>query len=157
LHSRVVAISDGNRIEIGPFTPSETVRTTRGERNDFEFVSGGEEPVSDAFGSGQRHRIVGRGPDLEKTVEIGFLDEWPQVGVMQTSYANTGTQDVIIEAWGQNVYSIAARPADGEPAFWSYQSGSYEKRPDWVLPVPRGFRQENYLGMNASDYGGGTP
>ena len=44
-----------------------------------------------------------------------------------------------------------------EPAFWSYQSGSYEKRPDWVLPVPQGFRQENYLGMNASDYGGGTP
>jgi alpha-galactosidase len=43
------------------------------------------------------------------------------------------------------------------PAFWSYQSGSYEKRPNWVLPLRAGFKQENYLGMNASDYGGGTP
>jgi alpha-galactosidase len=26
-----------------------------------------------------------------------------------------------------------------------------------VLPLKKGFRQENYLGMNATDYGGGTP
>ena len=30
-------------------------------------------------------------------------------------------------------------------------------RPDWVLPLKAGFQQENFLGMNASDYGGGTP
>ena len=30
-------------------------------------------------------------------------------------------------------------------------------RPDWVLPLKPGFKQENFLGMNASDYGGGTP
>src|SRR4029077_2190772 len=39
----------------------------------------------------------------------------------------------------------------------SYQSGSYEKRPNWVVPLKAGFHQENFLGMNASDYGGGTP
>ncbi len=43
------------------------------------------------------------------------------------------------------------------PAFWSYQSGSYEKRPNWIVPLKPGFHQQNYLGMNASDYGGGTP
>ncbi len=37
------------------------------------------------------------------------------------------------------------------------QSGSYEKRPDWIVPLHANFRQENYQGMNASDYGGGTP
>ena len=41
--------------------------------------------------------------------------------------------------------------------FWSFQSGSYERRPDWIVPLHAGFSQENYLGMNASDYGGGTP
>ena len=44
-----------------------------------------------------------------------------------------------------------------EPAFWSYQSASYEARPDWVLPLGAGYRRDNYLGMNDSDYGGGTP
>jgi len=32
-----------------------------------------------------------------------------------------------------------------------------EKRPDWIVPLKAGFKQENYLGMNATDYGGGTP
>jgi alpha-galactosidase len=41
--------------------------------------------------------------------------------------------------------------------FWSYQSGSYENRPDWVLPLKPGLSQANFLGMNATDYGGGTP
>jgi hypothetical protein len=27
----------------------------------------------------------------------------------------------------------------------------------WVVPLKPGFRQENFLGMNATDYGGGTP
>ena len=44
-----------------------------------------------------------------------------------------------------------------EPAFWSYQSGSYRNRPDWVMPLKVDFKQENFLGMNATDYGGGTP
>jgi alpha-galactosidase len=43
------------------------------------------------------------------------------------------------------------------PAFRSYQDGSYEKRPNWIVPLHTKFQQENYLGMNASDYGGGTP
>ena len=51
---------------------------------------------------------------------------------------------------------VDAAGAD-EPAFWSYQSGSYRNRPDWVLPLKVGFKQENFLGMNATDYGGGTP
>jgi alpha-galactosidase len=52
---------------------------------------------------------------------------------------------------------IASRPAPGRPPFWSYQSGSYPSRPDWLRPLRVGFRQDNFLGMNASDYGGGTP
>ena len=157
MHGRVIAVFDGNRVELGPFSASETVQTAAGERQDFEFVNQTEEPFSDAIGSGRRHRLVGRGPDLEKTLDLLFYDEWPQVAVVQATYSKWGTKDVALRAWGQSLYKIAALPGDREPAFWSYQSGSYEKRPDWVLPVPQGFRQENFLGMNASDYGGGTP
>ena len=157
LYSRVVAVRDGSRIEIGPFSASETVFATGGDRLDFAFAEHSEEPYSDEIGAGRRHRLVGRAKDLQKTLEIVFYDDWPDVAVFRAVYENIGQGNIAIETWTQNRYAIAA-PADrGEPAFWSYQSGSYERRPDWVLPVPDGFRQENFLGMNATDYGGGTP
>ena len=62
-----------------------------------------------------------------------------------------------MNGWTNQRYSINASTPAAQPAFWSFQSGSYEKRPDWVLPLKPGFRQENFLGMNAPDYGGGTP
>ena len=44
-----------------------------------------------------------------------------------------------------------------EPQFWSYCGSSYDDRRDWLQPVKQGFAQDNFLGMSASDYGGGTP
>jgi alpha-galactosidase len=61
-----------------------------------------------------------------------------------------------VNGWTNQHYHQASTLA-AEPSFWSYQSGSYEKRPDWVLPLKPGFKQENFLGMNDPDYGGGTP
>ena len=40
---------------------------------------------------------------------------------------------------------MTAQEGAGEPAFWSYQSGSYRNRPDWVLPLKVGFKQDNFL------------
>src|SRR5262249_20435593 len=117
-------------------------------------------------GAAHRHRIVGRAGNLEKSVEVSFYDDFPAAAIMQTTYTNVGTAPVTIASWTQNRYAIAATngaagtagtAGTAEPAFWSYQSGSYERRPDWVLPVKKGFRQENFQGMNADDYGGGTP
>jgi alpha-galactosidase len=54
-------------------------------------------------------------------------------------------------------HSQTGQTPGNTPPFWSYQSGSYEKRPNWILPLHANFQQENFLGMNASDYGGGTP
>ncbi len=156
LHSRVLAVSDGSRTALGPFSAAEAVQTSAGERADFTLADHVEEPMTDALGTGRRHRIVGRAAGLEKTVEVSFYDEWPQLAVLQTTYTNSGKEPVTIASWTQCRYNVAAG-AGGEPAFWSYQSGSYEKRPDWVLPLPRGFRQDNFQGMNADDYGGGTP
>jgi alpha-galactosidase len=61
-----------------------------------------------------------------------------------------------VSGWTNQHYLIT-KVEVGQPAFWSYQSGSYEKRPDWVLPLKAGFKQKNFMGMNAPDYGGGTP
>jgi len=88
---------------------------------------------------------------------VTTYDEFPQMAVFEVQYTNTGSSSLSVDGWTNQRYSISAAQGGGEPAFWSYQSGSYEKRPDWVLPLKVGFSQENYLGMNASDYGGGTP
>src|SRR5206468_4494654 len=68
-----------------------------------------------------------------------------------------GTTKLAIKSWTNNGYTVTAQPSVGAPAFWSYQSGSYEKRPNWILPLHTNFQQENYQGMNADGYGGGTP
>ena len=43
------------------------------------------------------------------------------------------------------------------PPFWSYCGSTHADRRDWVQPVRPGFAQPNFMGMEASDYGGGTP
>ena len=36
-------------------------------------------------------------------------------------------------------------------------SGSSNKRADWIVPIDSAFSQENYMGMTNTDYGGGIP
>jgi alpha-galactosidase len=157
LHSRVVAKLGGKEIIIGPFAPSEFVTSAKGEVRDFRLTGQKAEAVQDEFGRGRRFLITGAAASLRKTVAVTVYDEFPRLAFFDVQYTNTGSAEVQVKAWTNNRYSIAAGQPAGEPAFWSYQSGSYPKRPDWVLPLKPQFHQENFLGMNASDYGGGTP
>ena len=82
--------------------------------SDFALADHTEEAVTDALGTGRRHRLVGRGSGLEKTVEISFYDDFPQAAVLQTTYANVGTAPVTIASWTQNRYAIAATDGAAE-------------------------------------------
>ncbi len=157
LRSRVVATSGGAEVAVGPLSASESLSTDAGEVAEFGFEGQDEQPVSDVIGSGRRHRLSGRAGDIDKSVEVTFYDDFPGVAVLQAVYTNHGRGEIRVRSWTNGHYSVAAPPGGAEPAFWSYQSGSYENRPDWVLPLKIGFAQDNYQGMNASDYGGGTP
>ena len=157
LHSRVVAKFGGREIAIGDFAPSETVMVARKEVDDFALQNVKRARVNDVLGAGRRTTITGTAPSLEKTVAVTTYDDFPQTAVFEVEYTNTGGSSLSVDGWTNQGYSISAGQGSGEPAFWSYQSGSYEKRPDWVLPLKTGFSQENFLGMNAPDYGGGTP
>ena len=74
----------------------------------------------------------------------------------KVAYKNIGSNKVTVNKWVNNAYRIKTEEKENPP-FWSYQGATYEDRRDWVKPVKQGFEQENYMGMNASDYGGGTP
>lgn len=157
LRSRVTARLAAKETILGPFSCSETVLTKVEECTTFKLLSQKTESVSDQFGKGRRLLLTGGVEPLRKSVTVTLYDDFPSIAVFDVEYTNTGARPLEIRGWSNQAYSIDTGSQKSAPAFWSYQSGSYEKRPNWVLPLHAGFRQENYLGMNASDYGGGTP
>jgi len=157
LHSRVVARFDGNETTMGPFVASETASIANRRWSEFSLVSQKSERVSDAYGAGERLTVVGKAGPLTKEVSVTIYDEFPAMAFFDVRYTNTGGTKLAVHGWTNNAYTLNAQRNSRMPAFWSYQSGSYEKRPNWVVPLHEKFRQENFLGMNASDYGGGTP
>ena len=106
---------------------------------------------------GKQYRISGTAPSLKKTVVLTVYDDFPRTIFYEVEYTNTGTGEVAVEGWTNNSYSLAAGPSKDGTSFWSFEPGSYQRRPDWVVPLKKDFKQENFLGMNAPDYGGGTP
>jgi len=156
MHSRVVALLGGQERVVGDFTASEFVRVAGSDITDFALQGKTTESVNDRLGSGSRLTLTGTAPSLKKTVTVTIYDQFPRMAFFDVAYTNTGGSDLAVNGWTNQHYSISVG-SDKSPAFWSFQSGSYEKRPDWTLPLKVGFKQENFLGMNAPDYGGGTP
>ena len=157
MRSRVVARFDNKETLMGPFIASET--PTIGDRalTGFLLTSQKHERTKDIFGAGEQLILEGKAGTLTKKVSVTVYDDFPAMAFFEVQYTNTGTTKLAIKGWTNNAYTVNAQPNAGLPAFWSYQSGSYEKRPNWVVPLHTNFQQENYQGMNASDYGGGTP
>jgi alpha-galactosidase len=157
LRSRVVARFDKTETVMGPFTASETVTTADKLWTGFLQTSQKHERTKDSFGEGERLTVEGKSGTLTKIVSVTVYDDFPAMAFFDVQYTNTGTSKLDIKSWSNNAYTVNAQGGVGRPAFWSYQSGSYEKRPNWILPLHTKFRQDNYQGMNADDYGGGTP
>jgi alpha-galactosidase len=157
LHSRVVALFGPSPKLLAPFSASETVTSVDRTCSDFALSASRREHVSDTFGAGERLTLTGKSGDLRKSVSVTIYADFPSLAVFDVEYTNDSSVQLKIRGWSNSQYVLSSLPPARGPAFWSYQSGSYEKRPNWVLPLRAGFRQENYLGMNASDYGGGTP
>lgn len=157
LRSRVIARFGEEETVIGPWSASERVDSNALASQNFAVTALTRERVTDEIGAGERLVLTGKSGPLMKTVSVAVYDDFPSMAVFNVSYTNVGKAEIRIAGWTNNAYTMQGRQTGSGPAFWSYQSASYEKRPDWVLPLRPGFRQANYLGMNASDYGGGTP
>jgi alpha-galactosidase len=156
LHTRVVPLFAAAPKPLVSFSASETLVGTNRTWSDFTLSSTQTDQVSDAFGPGQRLTVTGGDGNIRKKVSVTLYNDFPSIAVFEVEYTNQGATPLTLRGWSNNHYSLRASAA-ATPAFWSYQSGSYEKRPNWIVPLHTGFHQQNYLGMNASDYGGGTP
>jgi alpha-galactosidase len=157
MHSRVVARLKGEEVPLGAFSTSETVKGNERSWYDFALTSQSHERVSDSSSDGERLTLTGKSGVLRKNLSVIIYDKFPNLAVFDVSYTNIGKSELTILEWNNNAYTIDASHAPAEVPFWSFQSGSYERRPNWLVPLRAGFSQQNYLGMNASDYGGGTP
>ena len=158
LRSRVIARQGGGVEPLTEFEPSETLRLAGGKHIDhFSFLDRRSEPVEDAHGRGTRHVLRGlAGEGIEKQVGVVLYDRFPGFALLRVAYRNVGATPTRIEGW-INAAHVLKPAADGALDYWSFSGASYEDRRDWVQPVRSGFDQRNFMGMNASDYGGGTP
>jgi alpha-galactosidase len=157
MRSRVIARFGGKDIPLGGFTASETVKGSAQSWTNFALKEQSREHIADLYGTGQKLTLTGVSGPLEKSLSVTIYDAFPNLAVFDVNYSNMGKAHLQILGWDNNHYTINAGPNSSQPPFWSFQSGSYEKRPNWIVPLHAGFSQQNYLGMNASDYGGGTP
>ena len=147
---------EGTATPLGDFGPSESLRLAGGELTSFSLSGKRAEEVSDSFGEGRRLTLTGEADGIRKDLRATAYADFPNTVVFEVSYTNLGGEARQVTGWRNNHYRLDASDTP-EPVFWSYNGASYESRPDWIRPVPVGFSQANFQGMNATDYGGGTP
>lgn len=92
------------------------------------------------------------GIKVQKIQTVTDVPQFPGLQIIQTAFINLGAP-VTVQAY--ELSHIDLKTAD--TVVWSLQPSSTAQRADWVLPVTPGFAQQNYLGMNNCDYGGGIP
>jgi alpha-galactosidase len=158
LRSRVVALQGGGFEPLTDFEPSEALRLADGKRIDrFLFLDERSERVQDVHGGGTRHVLRGlAGEGIEKEVSIVLYDRLPGFALLRVTYRNVGEAAARIDGWVNGAHVLKPTTA-GALEYWAFSGASYEDRRDWVQHVHAGFDQRNFMGMNASDYGGGTP
>lgn len=96
-------------------------------------------------------RYVHEGTEVEKRQRITAPDGFDGLLIVETRFVNLG-EPLTVRSLTTNRFEVEA-----DSLVWSFEPSSSSRRADWILPVRPGFEQQNYLGMNDSDYGGGIP
>ncbi|MEV4758514.1 glycoside hydrolase family 36 protein [Micromonospora sp. NPDC049559] len=90
---------------------------------------------------------------VRKTVELTSFQRLTGMIVMRVTYTNISRTELRVTGWRSGAHELLEKPG----GFYTFSGTTHEDRRDWVQPVTDGFEQANSLGMDASDYGGGTP
>lgn len=163
LHSRVSRRDGLDWIPMTAWGPSEYLLDVDDRRSDARHITEyaihhqARTGVEDSHGSGTRLTLSGKsGNGVEKTVQVTLYQRHPGIALVRVTYRNTAAQILSFRSWTNGDSRVLAA-GTRTPQFWCYSGATYQDRRDWVQPVAPGFAQDNFLGMEASDYGGGTP
>jgi alpha-galactosidase len=163
--SHRAAKNDARDTVLTRWAASEILMLANGTRVDqFALREHGTQEFDGPLGHGTRLRVVGVGDSrIEKTVEVELFETHPGVAFYRVSYRNLQPGVLAIQGWSNSEIHLSkqttgdGRTGPSEPPFWSYCGSTHADRRDWVQAVRPGFSQQNFMGMSASDYGGGTP
>jgi alpha-galactosidase len=156
LHSRLMSNLPDSTQLMKDFSPSEQLILSDQTILDFNLIDAVDFSDESSVGLILTGEYSINGIQIRKEMEAQIQNDFPDFVITQVKYTNTGTDTLLVIGWTNNSYSVLPSKKI-TPPFWSFQGASYDDRRDWVQPVKEGFNQENYMGMNASDYGGGTP
>jgi len=126
----------------------------------FALKKQSQQDIEGPLGHGTRLSLVGlsESPPLEKTVVVELYKDYPGFALYQVSFRNAGKDPIAVSHWTQLALSLTHEASpNSDPLYWSFCGSTHSDRRDWIQPVRAGFKQENFMGMEASDYGGGTP
>lgn len=151
MHSRLLR----SNMPLTGFDPGETLQIKGGRRLDrFTLLDHAQSHISDEHGPGRRLVLRGIVPgEVEKQLTVTIYDRYPGAAILDLAYRNIGKAPLTVSGWHAAAHTVLPHPGGA----WSYSGASYPNRRDWVQPVGPRFDQRNFMGMNASDYGGGTP
>ncbi|MFM9937260.1 MAG: glycoside hydrolase family 36 protein [Novosphingobium sp.] len=120
----------------------------------FTLLDHSSGPTEGVHGKGTRHVLrAGAGGKIELNRTITFLDGYPGLALIETGYRNTGSKALAVAGWHVATQTVLPH----RQGTWTFAGASYPDRRDWIQPVTPAFDQRNFMGMNGSDYGGGTP
>jgi alpha-galactosidase len=158
LRSRVVRITPHGATTLTDFSTSETLTLADGHvASEFPVRAAHAADVDDPRGKGRQIVLRGRSSaGLEKIVAVTLFDDCAGFAILEVTYRNLSGRPLALKGWTNAAHRLKPR-ASGRDGFWSYSGSTHEDRRDWVQPLGPGFAQDNFMGMSASDYGGGTP
>ncbi|GHJ41966.1 glycoside hydrolase family 36 protein [Streptomyces sp. TS71-3] len=90
---------------------------------------------------------------VRKTVELTSFRRLTGMIVMKVTYTNVSGGELRVTGWRSGAHELLETPG----GFYTFSGTTHTDRRDWVQPMTDKYYQENSLGMDSSDYGGGTP
>ena len=158
MHTKLETNLPNSKSLMNAFQASEQLRVDNTLITEFEF-EGLKENIINGKLSGKEWVLQGSysgaGLIIDKVLTLRFYDEFPNLISTQVKYTNASSENVFIQNWKNNAYSIKSQ--NDMPLFWAFQGSSTTQRSDWVTPLEQGYYKKNFLGMNDTDYGSGIP
>ncbi len=156
MHSSIGTELPDSRPLMDKYFPSEQLMLEGKTISNFELTDWNEFNRDDVKVLDLKGKFTEGGLNIVKEIIVKADPRYPGFLMMTVTYTNSGTDPLTVTGWMNSNYNFL--PAEKvQPSYWSFQGATYPDRRDWIQPVNKGFKQENYMGMNASDYGGGTP
>lgn len=140
------------------FVASEKLVMPLVEITDFKVTDVSEDGIKGDL-KGKQWVFTGvyqkNGIHIEKRLSVKEYDGFADLLSTQVSYVNKSGKAIFVEKWVNNAYKILSQ--GDSPAFWAFQGSSTDAREDWIKPLKSPYFQQNYMGQNMTDYGGGIP